>query len=91
MTRARSAVAAWSAHFKIFSWQWLVLQPHPCPPVAGGQCTKADKPGGSPVRLSMSALGQKQTCASQNVMSALHPEADIYRCLHAALTARRAR
>ena len=25
----------------------------------------------------MSALGQKQTCAAQNVMSALHPKADM--------------
>ena len=25
----------------------------------------------------MSALGQKQTCAAQNVMSALHPKADV--------------
>jgi hypothetical protein len=28
-------------------------------------------------RLFMSALGQKQTCAVQNVMSALPPEADM--------------
>jgi hypothetical protein len=27
--------------------------------------------------VSMSALGQKQTCASQNVMSALPPKADM--------------
>jgi hypothetical protein len=33
MTRAPQR-AAWSTHFKISSWQWLVLQPHPCPLVA---------------------------------------------------------
>ena len=29
----------------------------------------------------MSALGQKQTCAAQKVMSALPPKADICECL----------
>ena len=29
----------------------------------------------------MSALGQKQTCAPQKVMSALHPKADIAEAL----------
>ena len=30
-----------------------------------------------PDRVAMSALGQKQTCATQKVMSALHPIADM--------------
>jgi len=29
----------------------------------------------------MSALGQKHTCAVQNVMSTLPPKADIMRCV----------
>jgi hypothetical protein len=32
---------------------------------------------GADIRKLMSALGQKQTCAVQNVMSALHPIADM--------------